>query len=378
MNCKICCILLFCSISYGIADVLVTLPNGKVRGHVLESPGGMKFYAFQGIPYAKPPVGNLRFQAPQAVENWDGIINATKTSNRCYSVAKDTDDESEDCLYLNVYTPILESENNTKLPVMIFIYGGGFNDGASAYNIYGPDYLLEQDLIVVSFNYRVGPFGFLSTGDEVVPGNAGLKDQLLALKWTNQNIGLFGGDITKITLFGQSAGAASVAYHILSNQSAGLFRAGIAESGSALNIWGFLQNPRPYGFELALKIDNVTVTDNSTLLLNYLLSVPAKEIDIASTKTKITVLPVIEKEGEDSFLTKEMYEQLESGDINRVPLLIGINSEESLGKAKDLTSYHNELVKLDSDITLLIPSDLNLTENSNKTEIAEEIKKDLS
>lgn len=104
---------------------------------------------------------------------------------------------------------------------MVFIFGGGFRDGASSYNVYGPDFLLEKDVVMVSFNYRVGPFGFLSTGDDVVPGNAGLKDQLLALKWTKQNIGQFGGNSSEITIFGQSAGAASVGYHILSKQSAG-------------------------------------------------------------------------------------------------------------------------------------------------------------
>lgn len=104
---------------------------------------------------------------------------------------------------------------------MVYLYGGGFRDGASQYNVYGPDYLIEKGVIMVSMNYRVGPFGFLSTGDKIVPGNAGLKDQRLGLKWVKDNIKQFGGDPHKVTLFGQSAGAASVGLHILSKTSAG-------------------------------------------------------------------------------------------------------------------------------------------------------------
>lgn len=126
-----------------------------------------------------------------------------------------------DINFPEVHVMLVIQENETKLPVMVFIYGGGFRDGAASYNVYGPDFLLEQDVVMVSFNYRVGPFGFLATGDEVVPGNAGLKDQVLALKWTKQNIELFGGDPSQITIFGQSAGGASVGYHILSKQSSG-------------------------------------------------------------------------------------------------------------------------------------------------------------
>ncbi|KAJ8939592.1 hypothetical protein NQ318_010599 [Aromia moschata] len=404
--------LLFFNIYYVFADILVSLPNGKIRGHVLQSPGNINFYAFQSIPYAKPPLGNLRFQEPQPVENWEGILNTTTTSNRCYSVAKDTDDESEDCLYINVYTPILESENKTKLPVMVFIYGGGFRDGASAYSTYGPDYLIEQDVLVVSFNYRVGPFGFLSTGDEVVPGNAGLKDQLFALKWTNQNIGLFGGDSSKITIFGQSAGAASVCYHILSKQSTETHpdfpplnqgtiskieaqyremghvrkvpskRQAVVDDDTKLNLLLALEenpitpaHPRPYGFQLASLISDTAISDDSNELLNFLVNVTAKEIDVASTTTTNLALPVLEYEHDGAFLTKKMYEQLASGDINRVPLLIGINSEESLSKLKDIESYYNEMASYDNDLTSLIPDDLIMSDSVNRTEVAEEIKR---
>nr|WCC58185.1 carboxylesterase [Pharsalia antennata] len=377
MENKISLILFFHVICFAIADVLVTLPEGQIRGRILQTPSNMSFYAFQGIPFAKPPLGELRFQAPESPESWEGILNATEDIGRCYSVVKDTDDEKEDCLYLNVYTTKLEEETDIKLPVMVFIFGGGFRDGASSYNVYGPDFLLEKDVVMVSFNYRVGPFGFLSTGDDVVPGNAGLKDQLLALKWTKQNIGLFGGNSSEITIFGQSAGAASVGYHILSKQSAGLFRAGIAESGSALNPWGFLDDPRPYAFELASKITNETLPDNSTTLLEFLQSVTAKEIDVASTQTVNydRALPVLEVEHDGAFLTENMYELLEAGDINKVPLLIGINSEESLGNAKDLASLLETFVKYDNNPELLIPSDMHVDGSSNKSEVAEEIRK---
>ncbi|XP_018565110.1 cholinesterase 2-like [Anoplophora glabripennis] len=377
MEHKISLIFIFHVICCAFAEVLVTLPEGQIRGHILQTPTNLSFYAFQGIPYAKPPLGTLRFQAPEPAESWDGILNTTKDIGRCFSVAKNTDDETEDCLYINVYTTKLEEESDIKLPVMVFIFGGGFRDGASSYNVYGPDFLLEKDVVMVSFNYRVGPFGFLSTGDDVVPGNAGLKDQVLALKWTKQNIGLFGGNSSEITIFGQSAGAASVGYHILSKQSAGLFRAGIAESGSALNPWGFLDDPRPYAFELASKITNETLPDSSSTLLEFLQNVTAKEIDVASTQTVNydRALPVLEVEHEGAFLTENMYESLEAGDINKIPLIIGINSEESLGNAKDLAALLEKFVKYDDYPELLIPSDMHVNDSSNESEVAAEIRK---
>lgn len=115
----------------------------------------------------------------------------------------------------------IEQKNVSLIPVMFYIHGGGFRGGGASSHVYGPDFLLEEDVIVVEASYRTGPFGFLSTGDRLVPGNAGLKDIILALKWTNQNIRFFGGDPKKVTIFGQSAGGAAVGLLIASTATIG-------------------------------------------------------------------------------------------------------------------------------------------------------------
>lgn len=140
----------------------------------------------------------------------------------------------EDCLYLNIYVPAANA-TSPLLPVIFWIHGGGFQYGECSN--YGAKFLMDRDVILVTFNYRVGPFGFLSTGDDVIPGNMGLKDQSTALRWISENIQYFGGDPRKITLTGVSAGGASVHYHYLSPMSRGLFQNGISFSGTTMAPW---------------------------------------------------------------------------------------------------------------------------------------------
>ncbi|KAI2474029.1 hypothetical protein C4B38_000111 [Diabrotica virgifera virgifera] len=358
------------------ADLTVETTYGNIEGYLRTSPHHVTFRAFQGIPYAKPPLGNLRFQAPVPPDSWSGVIETKIDGSRCYSVAKDTPDEDENCLFINVYTPILTKSNATLLPVMFYLFGGGFRDGASQYNVYGPDYLIEQEVLMVSLNYRVGPFGFLSTADTVIPGNAGLKDQVLGLKWVQQNIKSFGGDPDKVTIFGQSAGGASVGLHYMSQSSAGLFRGGIGESGSGVSNWAYIADPKPYGYELASLINSTINIDSSSALLSFLQSVPAKQIDIASTKTtKIDhPLPVIEVEHAGAFLTKNMYQALKSGDFNRVPLFIGANSEEYISLATDMDSLRKRAASYDKSLKNLVPHTMNIVNKQKLDELGHKIK----
>jgi carboxylesterase type B len=142
----------------------------------------------------------------------------------------------EDCLKLNVYVPDIVED---LMPVMVWIYGGGLETGSNNFGDYGPLRFLDKGILVVTIKYRLGPFGFLSLGTDIVPGNAGLLDQVLALKWVQDNIASFNGDSDKVTVFGESAGSASVAYHLLSPRSKRLFQRGIFQSGTALAItWG--------------------------------------------------------------------------------------------------------------------------------------------
>lgn len=146
----------------------------------------------------------------------------------------------EDCLYLNIYTPKNISKSD-RIPVIFHIHGGALMYGSG--NFYGPEYITTRPLIMVNFNYRLGPLGFISTGCHLIPGNMGMKDQVAALKWVKENIGAFGGDPDKITITGFSAGGASVHFHTMSGLSAGLFNNAISHSGTAFDPWVMQRNP---------------------------------------------------------------------------------------------------------------------------------------
>nr|ABO38853.1 esterase [Rhipicephalus microplus] len=214
---------------------------GKVRGKRSVSVLGDKYvYAFQGIPYAKPPLGELRFRKPEPPENWTETVRcATQTPEQCmqFNVRSPRNllwlpydqGKCEDCLYLNVWAP--ELNPSAPLPVMVWIHGGGFTEGSATPEDYGPVLAAFGNVVVVSFNYRLGAFGFLCAESEQdgAPGNAGLHDQVLALKWIQLNIAA-GGNPGEVTLFGWSAGAASTGFHLISPGSQTLFQRAIVQS----------------------------------------------------------------------------------------------------------------------------------------------------
>ncbi|XP_049961567.1 juvenile hormone esterase-like isoform X1 [Schistocerca serialis cubense] len=216
---------------------------GAARGLLMTSRGGRPFAAFLGLPYAKPPIGPLRFKAPVPAEPWQGERDATVEAPMCtqknYFLEQPVVVGQEDCLYLNVYTPRLPSSEQVQplLPVLVYIHGGGWFSGSSSPQLVGPQLLMDRDIVVVTLNYRLGPLGFLSTGDAAAPGNYALKDQVLALRWLRRHAPAFGGDPRAVTVSGQSAGAASAHLLLLSPVSAGLFQRVIAQSGSALDAW---------------------------------------------------------------------------------------------------------------------------------------------
>lgn len=179
---------------------------GWIQGKSLRTISENKtFCSYRGIPYAKAPVGNLRFRPPQPIDGWKPrILSAYNYGPSCYAYENPIE-QSEDCLSVNVFVPNNLNPNET-IPVIVFIYGGAFFKGHSTDVMYGPDFLVERDVIFVTFNYRVGTFGFLSLGTEKFSGNMGLKDQQLAMKWVYEHISAFGGDNQQITLMGHSAG----------------------------------------------------------------------------------------------------------------------------------------------------------------------------
>uniref|UniRef100_A0A6P7GLK0 Carboxylic ester hydrolase n=1 Tax=Diabrotica virgifera virgifera TaxID=50390 RepID=A0A6P7GLK0_DIAVI len=230
--------------------------------------------------------------------------------------------------------------------------------------------------------------GFLSTGDTVIPGNNGLKDQLLALKWVQKNIEHFGGDKTKVTIFGQSAGSASVTYQLMSEKSKGLFRAAIAQSGSILCPWAFQRDYRQIAYKLSIALDpTFSPSASSQKLLELLQSKSAKEINDAGlslmSKTDFDnqmvqgfqFTPVIEPNHDDAFITKKMYDALINGDMQRVPLIIGICSEEMIINALDLKAFKQTASSLDSDLSLLVNNNMHVSDKTKKLEVGGNIKK---
>jgi para-nitrobenzyl esterase len=201
---------------------VVRIGQGQLRGIV-----NGDHRSFSGIPFATPPVGDLRWRAPRPSASWEGTRDATRPGPACAQI--DGSGKllgSEDCLYLNVHTP---ADATGGRPVMVWVHGGGFVSGSGG--DYDPTRLVQQGVIVVTVNYRLGALGFLAGGDDPAAGNYGLADQQAALRWVHDNIGAFGGDPGNVTLFGQSAGAFSLCAQLASPQARGLFQKTIIQSG---------------------------------------------------------------------------------------------------------------------------------------------------
>ena len=176
------------------------------------------------------------------------------------------------------------TNQTSPLPIMLWIHGGGFYYGSSSF--YGSTkYMMDYDVIVVTINYRLGSFGFLSTDDEIVPGNMGLKDQSLALRWISENIQYFGGDPKRITLYGDEAGGASVHYHYLSPMSRGIFTTGVSSSGTALNFWAHTDSGKKKTEILARALG--CSVENSNATIKCLKNIPAEIIQEATTDISV-------------------------------------------------------------------------------------------
>nr|XP_022906488.1 esterase B1-like [Onthophagus taurus] len=319
--------------------VTVQIEQGKLRGKVCKDFLGGEFFSFEGIPYAKPPIGPLRFKAPQPPLPWDGIRDATKEGDPCYSLHMINANTvgSEDCLFLNVHTPKIPENFDHLKPVMVWIHGGGFLSGSGNRELYGPEFLIPQDVVVVTINYRLGALGFLYLNDPKlgVPGNAGLKDQVMALKWIKNNIKNFGGDPDNVTIFGESAGGASVHYLILSPMARGLFHKAIPQSGCALNPWA-------WGSYSAKDLCNILKkeTNNEEEILKVLQNVSVEHLFKAQFKLKDHIRaddfrplgPIIEKISpyEEAFLSEPPLDLILQGRYNQVPIMMGYTSREGM------------------------------------------------
>ncbi|XP_070609668.1 cholinesterase isoform X2 [Erythrolamprus reginae] len=346
-------------------DTIVATKNGMVKGIDLPVLGG-KVTAFLGIPFATPPIGRLRFKKPESREEWIGIWDATKFANSCFQLLDNAfpgfegsemwnpnTKLSEDCLYLNIWVPSPKPKNAS---VMVWIYGGGFYSGTSSLPVYDGKFLARAErVIVVSMNYRVGIFGFLALpGNEDAPGNVGLFDQRLALQWIHDNIGAFGGNSKSVTLFGESAGAGSVSFHLLSPQSYPLFNRAIMQSGSGNAPWGAIL-PSEARKRTLILAELLHCTDkNETEIIYCLQNKEPQEllekgeaVLIYTGLISLQFCPIVDGD----FLTDMPEILLKRGDFKQTQILAGLNKNEGSlfllyggapGFSKDNNSVINE------------------------------------
>ncbi|CAG4953900.1 unnamed protein product [Parnassius apollo] len=363
---------------------------GALRGRrlVTRTTSQTPYYSFKGIRYAQSPRGHLRFRPPAPLEPWSGIRDALEEGAVCPHrfMLFDTYKGDEDCLFLNVYTPALPDNTtgyNPKLAVMLWIHGGAFAVGSGNAFLYGPDHLVGAGVVLVTLNYRLGALGFLSLENDEVPGNMGLKDQVMAMKWVQENIEFFGGDPERVTIFGESAGAVSVHLHTLSPASKGLFHRAIAQSGVALSPWALAMDPRERAFELGRELG---IDTNSTAeLLGYLRATPSEllvkagaRIAAAPGKTAdlqgtvaLPFLPVLEPDGPGAFLTRSPRDSLPGSDV---PLLTGYNAQEGLILLRRIQRYPKLLSELEHEFTRVIPPELLSLDEQRTNKVANHIR----
>uniref|UniRef100_A0A8C0Z8C3 Carboxylic ester hydrolase n=1 Tax=Cyanistes caeruleus TaxID=156563 RepID=A0A8C0Z8C3_CYACU len=328
--------------------------HGRVRGYQFRVDAAERTVnVFLGLPFAKPPVGSLRFAEPQPPEPWEGVRDATsyppmclqdKVQGQYFSDMITNRKEkvplqvSEDCLYLNVYTPVSTGKQE-KLPVLVWIHGGALVLGAaSSYD--GSALAAFDNVVVVAIQYRLGIAGYFSTGDEHARGNWGYLDQVAALRWIQENIVHFGGDPGSVTIFGESAGAISVSALVLSPLAKGLFHKAISESGTAA-MGLFTDQPN----EEAQKIAAVSGCEKSSsaAMVECLRGKTEEELVEITLKMDMTTLQLCRDTSPENcnqdfffisacvdgvFFPKSPRELLSEKSINAVPYIIGVNNGE--------------------------------------------------
>jgi para-nitrobenzyl esterase len=286
--------------------------------------------SFKGIPYAAPPIGDLRWRAPQAVKNWQGVRKAVKFGPRAMQppifgdMVFRSDGVSEDCLYLNVWTPAKSGKE--RLPVLVYFYGGGFVAGDGSEPRYDGESMARKGIVAVTVNYRLNVFGFLAHPELTKEspyhgsGNYGLLDQSAALHWVRTNIAAFGGDPKRVTIAGESAGSLSVSAQMVSPLSKGLISGAIGESGALINPT-LPPVPLSEGEQTGVKF----MTDAGAPSLSALRAMSGKQIlDAAMKGNPFRFSATVD----GYFLPKTVVEILEVGEQAHVPLLAGWNAAE--------------------------------------------------
>ncbi|XP_055595421.1 juvenile hormone esterase-like [Uranotaenia lowii] len=343
---------------------IVHIGLGSIKGSVLTSRLGNRFVAFRGIRYAEPPVGPLRFAAPQPIGSWTEILDATEDGPMCPQPAYNRSEVSEDCLRLNVYSRLIPGELIRIRPqdVIVYMHPGGFYAfSGQSHNNAGPQYLMDQDIVLVTINYRLGSLGFMSTGTRECPGNAGFKDQVMALKWVRDHISSFGGNPNSVTLMGYSAGALNTTLHMISPMSRGLFHKAIVMSAASTS-------------QATVPTEQIELARKQAILLGCDIKSTQEMVeclrrkpfsDFADSLEHMFVISwnpvllwkaVIEPDfGQERFLDQDPTEAYLKGNFMKIPLLAGITKDEFAGPAVSFLRNETLRNELDENFDTLAP-----------------------
>nr|APD13868.1 putative carboxylesterase CXE2 [Spodoptera litura] len=326
--------------------VSARIESGTVCGVERVADGDVKYASFRGVPYAKQPLGELRFKELEPADKWD-YYYATDEGPVCYQHdvlygrLMRPQGMSESCIHANIHVPmeaLPEQHPDVKLPglpILVFIHGGGFAFGSGDADLHGPEYLVSKKVIVITFNYRLNVFGFLSMNTTAIPGNAGLRDQVTLLRWVQRNAKAFGGDPREVTLAGQSAGAAAAHLLSLSPAAEGLFRRAILMSGTATS--SFFSSSPAYAQHIKniyLQFLGITSTDIEDIQ-RQLIELPAERLNDANTKLidqmgLVTFGPTVESPlpGVTTIIDDDPEALLSKGRGKNIPLIVGYTNSE--------------------------------------------------
>ncbi|CAG7828562.1 unnamed protein product [Allacma fusca] len=348
---------------------VVTVPRqGRLRGRTLTSRKGRDYSVFYKIPYAQPPLGNLRFQPPQTPKRWRGVRDATKPGPQCIQREKYAPEPisagEEDCLFLNIYTTALPKTegDNPSLPVLFYLHGGASNGNGTRY---GGKYFMDEDVVLVTIEFRVGILGYLRTDTIDYPGNYGSKDQVFALKWVQQNIQRFGGDPKRVMIFGNSGGGQAVHALLVSPMSEGLFSTAILQSGNCLR-----QVPDSLPLTQLLGREVGCDSSKNEEFVECLRKVEAKKL-VLTFSQNLEIGPfkeMVPENGDESntFLPDFTWNLIQQGRSHRVPTIFGDVSEEALGStSSDYLLTENSTRVLNTNWDDLFPSIVQIPDNEN-------------
>lgn len=347
----------FATPAQAAGDAVVAVAGGKLAGTVDERDASI--HSFRGIAFAAPPVGALRWREPQPVAGWTGVRPAKSFAARCMQLPLYSDmmfrspGISEDCLYLNVWTPAaLDRPARTRLPVLVYVYGGGFQAGDGSEKRYDGAAMAKRGIVVVTMNYRLGVFGSMTHPELTAQsphrasGNYGLLDQAAALAWVKRNVAAFGGDPARITIAGESAGSMSVSALMVSPLSRGNIAGAIGESGAVLQKMSppTLAQAEAQGAAFAQRIGAPTLAALRALPAERLL----EEQRTAEDLPRNVII-------DGYFMTEPPAITFQAGRAAKVPLLVGSNSQEAPGTAvignepPTIASYHAGLTRVLGD-----------------------------